>query len=130
MELFFRLDGTDDDAELRSLLRWIRDEDELRGVARADLVAAPPTPGEMGGSLEAIKLVIDSSAQLTTVAVAVGGWWKNRRGAKAAPMSNPVDLVIERDGSRISVSGATLEEATGALEEIKKFLEGEDGASS
>ncbi|MBM7772383.1 hypothetical protein JOD54_002587 [Actinokineospora baliensis] len=48
------LTGTDDD--LRDLATWLRDEDDLRG--RVQVRNAPVAPGEMGGVIEALTLLL------------------------------------------------------------------------
>ena len=66
-------DGSDDD--VRQLAGWLRDEEELRG--RVTLTRSPVRPGEMGGVVDAVVVVMTSGT--TGVVVTSLFTWLTRR---------------------------------------------------
>ncbi|MBO2454380.1 hypothetical protein J4573_45345 [Actinomadura barringtoniae] len=124
MKLIIRVEGADTEAELNSLYRWLRDEDELRGVARLNLVNAPPVAGEMGGTLEAIQAVFDSGMEAGSLAVALISWLESRRHRRSAQPAEPApptrpELILASGDSEFAATDAS-------PEEIKQFLETSD----
>jgi hypothetical protein len=71
--------GDDVEQELRSLLAWLREESDVRRHALLSLESAPSTAGEMGGALEAVKLVADEGFQVANFALALISWRATRR---------------------------------------------------
>ncbi|MGH3771052.1 MAG: effector-associated constant component EACC1 [Pseudonocardiaceae bacterium] len=53
------------DDELRSLPKWLRREDTLRGRVRS--VQEPVRPGQMGGALDALVVALGSAVPLREV---------------------------------------------------------------
>lgn len=91
------------------------------------LLATPSTPGQMGGSLEALQMIFTDGVSASSLAVSIAAWLDNRRKAKgkakdAAADAVTMDVVIQRGETRVSVSGAT-------VEEIQALLDREDGAA-
>jgi Effector Associated Constant Component 1 len=68
--------------ELRSLLRWLRDDEDLR-AARISARSAQPAPGEMGHGLDLVQVLLEpdglASALATAVVTAVVTWLSTRR---------------------------------------------------
>lgn len=71
---------TDTDAELRSLVAWLRDEPDISQGAVMTLSGPPPGPGRMGAMLDVIELALDSGFQLASLVVAVAAWRQTRAG--------------------------------------------------
>jgi hypothetical protein len=72
-----RIDDDSDD-ELRSLAGWLRDEDEFRGRIRFGEKAADP--GQMGGVVDTVAMVLTSGTASTFVS-SLFGWISQRREA-------------------------------------------------
>jgi len=102
--------GDQAEQELRSLLTWLRDEADVRRYARMSLESAQPAVGEMGGALEAIKLVTDEGFQIANFALALLSWRATR--------SKRPEVTIKRDGVEISLAEADPE----AIEKIVAAL--------
>ncbi|MFF3830963.1 hypothetical protein ACFYXX_09380 [Streptomyces sp. NPDC002458] len=77
MELMLRVDEVVG-GESEALLRWLHQEEELRGRARVSARAAD-TPGAMGGvSLDILDVVLSNSIALTSLAATVLAWRSSR----------------------------------------------------
>jgi len=100
------LDGSDDD--LRQFARWLRDEDDLRG--RVSLVEQPIAPGQMGGVLDTVQVVLTSGTAGTFV-TSLFAWLGHRR------VAGRVKLKL-RDGDR------TAELTCGSADDANSLIEG------
>ncbi|MEO3973187.1 hypothetical protein [Streptomyces sp. CAU 1734] len=101
-----RLGGDDAEDDLRSFCAWLRDEPDIRRHASVTLETGAPVPGGLGAPLEVIQLVIDSSFQLASLALAYAAWRATRR--------NPGDISVRRDGDSIALpSPAAADPGTG-----------------
>jgi len=67
----------DADDELRSLLDWLRQEDDLRG--RVHLTPVVAQPGHMGGISDSLSVALGSGGALTVLATSISVWLKHRR---------------------------------------------------
>jgi hypothetical protein len=115
MEIRITMDGARADVEQRSLYKWLRDDRELRAVARITLVAAEPEEsgaGAMGAAFDAVSLAINSVLQLGSLAVAIAAWRQAHM-----PRSR---MVIERDGIRITLPDDRLDEAQALLHALER----------
>ncbi|MFE2042319.1 hypothetical protein ACFXAZ_15565 [Streptomyces sp. NPDC059477] len=99
--------GTDTEAELRSLYLWLSDDPYIRRNARLELGGDRPAPGTMGSALDVLQLALDSGFQLTNLALAWMTWRATR--------PRPPEITIERDGTRITLSGQDAETAARLL---------------
>jgi hypothetical protein len=68
---------TDADDELRSLLDWLRQEDDFRGRVRLSSVV--PEPGHMGGISDSLSVALGSGGAVTGLAASISVWLKHRR---------------------------------------------------
>jgi Effector Associated Constant Component 1 len=75
-----RATGQHAEQELRSLFMWLQDEADVRQHAQISLESGIPAAGEMGGELEVIQLIVDSSFQALNLALAYAAW----RGTRSA----------------------------------------------
>jgi hypothetical protein len=114
MLITIRMDGPEAEKELRSLHSWLLDEPAIRRDARVTLRSADARPGEMGATLEAVQLVIDSGFQASGLVFAYLAWRATRR--------NKPDGTIERGDTKIPLSEATEETA----ESVAKKLDSDE----
>jgi hypothetical protein len=110
------LDGSDDD--LRSLARWLRDEDDLRGRVR--LVDGRILPGQMGGVLDLIDVVV-TSATASTFVRSFFGWLNHRRTAERATIK-----ATTAKGDRFELTFGSADDAKDVLGALNAMLS--DGA--
>ncbi|MEU9998950.1 hypothetical protein [Streptomyces sp. NPDC050848] len=95
-----RVTGTaDPEDELRSLLRWLKADDEVGPSAHGVLAgSAPPHPEHMGTLLDIISLTVASGLSATQLAVAIGQWRTTRRRTP--------DVTLRRGDTEVTVTGA------------------------
>jgi membrane-associated two-gene conflict system component 1 (EACC1) len=87
--------GDEADEEARSLLAWLRDDSDIRRNAALSLVPASPATGEMGGALEAIKLVADEGFQVANFVLALVSWRATRsKRPKVMIKQNGVEITL------------------------------------
>lgn len=79
VELITEISGVPDEAELRSLADWLRQETPRPG--RIELAAAEPQPGEMGAISETLQVALGAGGAATVLAGSVGTWIKSRQQA-------------------------------------------------
>ncbi|MGW1793036.1 effector-associated constant component EACC1 [Streptomyces tubercidicus] len=90
------------------------DEPELQ--AGVSLEAEPSEPGQMGGGLELVNVVLSNSIALASLVTAVATW----RGSRA----RPPQIRLERDGVVVTLQDGSPE----AVEQILRvWSEGERG---
>jgi hypothetical protein len=98
-----RLDDVTSDEELRDLVRWLRDEDELRG--RVDLEAAPPRQDQMGGPADAVVVVL-TSGTASALVTSLFAWLSHRRDVRR------VNVTVEgASGDKVAVECASPDDA-------------------
>lgn len=85
----------EEQAELRSLYRWLREDEDLRS-ARIGLSGTDPAPGEMGSALEVIEVLLANAWSAASLAVAVAAWRQSR------PRAGGVTVRIGQAEVRIS----------------------------
>ncbi|GIG63742.1 effector-associated constant component EACC1 [Phytomonospora endophytica] len=116
-EFQFLVEGVEDDTDLRDLHRWFAKDPDARG---ARLIEAPLEPGQMGGTAEAIGLVINGVAAMGGVLAAIAAWrsmldQRRRDGGPKVTVTGP-------NGSSITMENTTPEQAAA----IYQALEGGD----
>ncbi|KUL35182.1 hypothetical protein ADL22_28100 [Streptomyces sp. NRRL F-4489] len=90
--------GGDAEAELRSLLRWLQDDEELRRQVRGTLGAGrAPRPGEMGLGFDLLQLAVGTAVSAGSLAVSILQWRDTRRRAPGLTLrSGGVEVRVER----------------------------------
>ncbi|WP_225824486.1 effector-associated constant component EACC1 [Streptomyces naphthomycinicus] len=104
------MDGDRADDELRSLYAWLTEDPDIRRGARPQFRSAPPRPGRMGADADFIYFAVQTGLTLGQVLGQYAAWRRTR--------SRPGTVVIERDGTKITLSGtdeASLRDAVRAL---------------
>lgn len=110
MELAITVAGVDTDDDLRSLYRWLADDDGLRGRVR--LVDGPPEPGTMGSVPELIEVVLTQGGIGAAVAGTVVAWLRHRT-------KDVVCKVKTADGGSVELSAKRVRTADlAALQEL------------
>ncbi len=103
-----------DDEYLRSLARWLRDEDGLRG--QVSLTDRPIAAGEMGGVLDAVGVVLDS-ANVGLFVTSLFGWLGRRRDAAGVALK-----ARNARGAEIELKCGSATDAAVVIGELKAFL--------
>lgn len=93
--------------EQRSLYAWLSNDRELRRSARIDVGGADPAPDAMGPDLDVIQLIVDSTFQTASLAVALAAWRRACRPRTA--------VTIERDGVTVTIPEGSAVEAEDIL---------------
>jgi hypothetical protein len=107
------VDGTDE--ELRSLANWLRDEDDLRGRVR--LSAAPIQEGHMGGTVDAIAMVLTSGTASVAIK-SVMNWLTAKRAAEK------VVLKLESAaGRQLQLTCGSSADPQAVLDSAREFFE-------
>jgi hypothetical protein len=100
IKVSIRIDGEDDQAA-GSLYRWLTLDPQVRRDTMVSIVSAPPGAGEMGGSLEAIDVLIGNGLAIGSLLLAISSWRTSR--------PRPPTIRIERDGVSITIEDASPE---------------------
>ncbi|MCP3802098.1 hypothetical protein NLX83_22795 [Allokutzneria sp. A3M-2-11 16] len=115
MDVRITVEGGDTAAELRSLLAWLRREDEL-GPPR--LATAVPAKGEMGALADAILLML-ASGGMTVLTSSVRTYLKQRRADVKITIHTP-------DGHKVVIDGKGVP-ADDAMRAARHAIEQADG---
>jgi Effector Associated Constant Component 1 len=98
MPVIIRMNDEQAQQELGSLLAWLQDEPSVRQHADLKLLPSKPIPGDMSSTFEMIQLIIDSSFQIMSLAIAYAAW-RDTRPSKPG-------VTIERDGIKVILDDA------------------------
>jgi Effector Associated Constant Component 1 len=104
--------GSDED--LRSLAKWLRDEDALRG--RVSLAERPVAAGQMGGVLDSVVVVL-TSANAGLLVKSLFGWLGRRREAAGVALK-----VRNARGAEIELKCGSAADATAVIDDLRAFL--------
>ncbi|NEA29646.1 hypothetical protein G3I70_45165 [Actinomadura bangladeshensis] len=119
MEALLSVADSSDGTETASLYRWLAQDPDVRRDAEVTIVPAPARPGDMGGSLEVVNVVLSNAIAFSSLVVAVAAWIGSRRSS-----AGPV-VRIERDGVAVTISADSPE----AVREVLRALDGEAGGA-
>ncbi|MER7772956.1 hypothetical protein [Kitasatospora sp. NPDC096140] len=104
MAFRIKIDGIGAEDEIRSLREWLEVKPEIRQHATIAWHTEPTTPGHMsGGAMEWLQFVTDNAWNAANFTLAYIAWRKTRR--------NPPTVVIETNGTRVSIEGSDAEVA-------------------
>ncbi|MEU9273161.1 hypothetical protein AB0E04_48530 [Streptomyces sp. NPDC048251] len=90
-------DGPD---ELRSLLDWLRHEDDLRG--RVTLQHGDPEPGEMGSAHDTLAVLLGTGGAGTVLARSLFSWLSQRRSNVKITVETATGLKVELDAQQVT----------------------------
>ncbi|MER8157304.1 hypothetical protein [Streptomyces sp. NPDC094472] len=85
------------EAELRSLLDWLRRDPAARRGAHVELVHAEPSPGQMGVLTDVLQLVTENAWSAASFALALSTWRQTRPHARRITVRRG-DLTVDLDG--------------------------------
>jgi hypothetical protein len=91
-----------------SLYRWLIDDPDVRRYTT--LSRADGQPGDMGGALDVINVVLSNTIAFSSLIVAVASWREARK--------NPPTVEIERNGVRVTINNASPEAVQRAIETL------------
>jgi hypothetical protein len=100
MDVQVWLVGDESGDELRSLGRWLRDDEDMRGVT-IELRNATMQPGDMGPTPELIQAIFQPQGVLVALAGVIGTWIGTRRRATKLHVRSG-DKEVEIDGAKIN----------------------------
>jgi Effector Associated Constant Component 1 len=86
--------ASDSQLEVRSLLDWLRREEDLRGSLMT-LMDADVAPGHMGAISDLIQVAVGPGATLTVLAGAIVAWVQSRTSDLHVTV-NGVDIDVKR----------------------------------
>ncbi|MFI8101658.1 hypothetical protein [Streptomyces sp. NPDC086023] len=102
--------GPEDEAELQSLLKWLKQDPALRGRTTIRLVEGEPDPEAMGGTLEAVHVIINDAVAVAGLAVSVATWLASRSRQRTR-------TIRQEGGDSVLAPDASPEEVQAVLEE-------------
>jgi hypothetical protein len=88
--------GAQEEAELRLLQDWLRQEPAVRAAAAVSLLERPAQAGAMGGWVEAVQLVTDNGWSAASFVLSVLAWRQTR--------PRPPRITIRRGGVEVSMT--------------------------
>jgi hypothetical protein len=100
---------TDEDS-VRSLLRWLRDDDISRAAIISAEDAGLDSPEYMGGILEIVNVVLSNGISVGGLVIAIAGWRHSRR--------EPVTVRIRRDDTVVELTGSSDNEIQAVIEAL------------
>src|SRR5207248_8605813 len=110
-----QISAGEDRDELRAVAKWLRNEDELRGLLR--LVNAPTRPGRMGGVLESVSLLVGSGGIGTVLIKSLFTYLGQRRRAIT------LELRLKReDGQELELKLSDPKSADAVLKQAVRFF--------
>jgi Effector Associated Constant Component 1 len=106
----------DEVGELAALFEWLRGERGLAGAVRE--VRVPPGPGELGGAVEVLAVVLGTGGAAGTLVTSLFGWLRARRpNLKVTVTKGKNSVTIEasqvRDGDVLPLLREVLESKDG-----------------
>ncbi|UUU18960.1 effector-associated constant component EACC1 [Streptomyces sp. DSM 40750] len=107
-------DADSAERQLRSLNEWLLADTACRRHARPALgPGAVAVPGAQGGLVEVLNLVLGTGFNAASLALAIASWRRSR--------PQRTTLVVERaDGTRVTLTGGTDEDAGRLLAELER----------
>ena len=107
MEVSLTVEDDDAAESLGSLLRWLRQEPELRG--QVQVVSQPQRSGEMGSLPDLLTVAMGAGGTVTVLASALRTWLAQpRRSDVKITLRSPDGRVVELDARRIADGEALL----------------------
>uniref|UniRef100_A0AAU2VZV8 Uncharacterized protein n=1 Tax=Streptomyces sp. NBC_00008 TaxID=2903610 RepID=A0AAU2VZV8_9ACTN len=104
--------------ELRSLHAWLRNDAAVRRSSTSEVKAdGPPQPGQMGSTLEVIKVVTENGWSAASFVMAVVAWKRTR------PQSP--QITITRDATTIALTNCSDDEVRRVIRVLDDGQSGE-----
>ncbi|MEV8440160.1 hypothetical protein AB0425_22510 [Actinosynnema sp. NPDC051121] len=106
--------STADPQELRSLLDWLRSEDDLRGKVR--FVAGEPSASELG-AMDALAVALGSGGAGAVLARSLTTWLTTRRADLDVTVTGPSGTEVRLKANRVADPAALLNEIPKLLDQ-------------
>jgi hypothetical protein len=103
----------DDSAEIRSLFRWLRDDD-LPGAA-VRWAPAAPGPGEMGGVSDVLVVALGSGGSVGAVLAGSLSVWIRHR-------TSDVKITLRGKGGTVELDGKRIKDPVEVVEALRKAV--------
>jgi len=101
--------GANEDS-LVSLYEWLQDDADVRRHAQIKTASANVDPGDMSVAIDIIELIISSGFSAANLALAYATWRDSSNDSS--------EIIIEKDGARISVRDASPETVASIVETL------------
>ncbi|MBU3866562.1 hypothetical protein KN815_21585 [Streptomyces sp. 4503] len=110
MRIDVAVDGGE--AELRSLLDWLRRDPAARRGAHVELVQAEPSPGQMGALTDVLQLVTENAWSAASFALALSTWRQTRPHARR--------ITVRRGDLTVDIAGGDGEELRRLIDALER----------
>ncbi|WUD73790.1 hypothetical protein OG937_19895 [Streptomyces sp. NBC_00510] len=112
MRLTLRIEGDSTEDDVRSLYDWLLLDRNLRREAQVEMASSSvPVPGQQGDLLDLVSLAVGSGFNAASLGVALAAWRSTRP-------KEPTVTVERADGSKVTVTGASRDEAQRLIEQL------------
>lgn len=118
MDARISLGDTSDDGALTSLFRWLAQDPDVRRDAKVTIEFSQGQPGEMGGALDVLNVVLSNSIALGSLVVAVASWLGSRASGTV--------VHLERNGVKVTVNDDSPEAVRRVLDALDDGAERRD----
>ncbi|MFC8533525.1 hypothetical protein ACFUJY_06145 [Streptomyces sp. NPDC057249] len=107
-----QITGESAEDEVRSLHDWLLLDRSFRRDAQVELASSSvPVPGQQGAVLDLVSVVLSNGISATSLGVSVASW-------RATRPQEPTITVERADGSKVTISGSSRDEAQRLLEQL------------
>ncbi|MCL7429816.1 hypothetical protein [Streptomyces sp. YS415] len=113
MQVLFRFAGDSAEDQARSLHDWLLLDRDIRRAAVLEMVSSSPSvAGQQGTAiLDLVSLVLGNGISAASLGVSVASW-------RATRPQHPTVTVERTDGSKVTISGTSSDEARRLLEQL------------
>ncbi|WP_405944362.1 hypothetical protein OG372_16040 [Streptomyces sp. NBC_01020] len=103
MDLRVTAEGGGHGGDLRAILEWLTDVDELRGRVTAQEL--PPVPGTLGPVLDALAVAVGQGGAATGLVTALVSWMRGHRSDVTVKVTRPDGASVELSAQRVRLLG-------------------------
>ncbi|MGW1811710.1 effector-associated constant component EACC1 [Streptomyces sp. NPDC002078] len=112
MQVTLRIAGDSTEDEIRSLYDWLLLDRVVRREARVEMgSSSAPVPGQQGAVLDLVSLVLSNGISAASLGVSIVSW-------RATRPQEPTITVERADGSKVTITGTSREEAQRLVEQL------------
>ncbi|WP_138958311.1 hypothetical protein [Streptomyces sp. YIM 121038] len=112
MRVTLQIDGDSTEGDVRSLFEWLLLDRTIRREVRVEMTSSSlPLPGQQGAPLDLVSLVLGSGISAGSLGVSIASW-------RATRPQKPTITVERADGSKVTITGATRDEAQHLIEQL------------
>ncbi|WP_408993385.1 effector-associated constant component EACC1 [Streptomyces europaeiscabiei] len=112
MQVTLQVAGDLAEEETRSLYDWLLLDRVVRREARVEMgSSSAPVPGQQGAVLDLVSLVLSTGISAASLGVSIASW-------RATRPQEPTVTVERFDGSKVTITGTSREEAQRLVEQL------------